>query len=94
MTHDLGDRPARRFLGRLSRATAITESAPVPLSHADAEAGTKAEWALAKQAWDAEMLIQRVLHEVDVMLPNAQARAHQNDLLDLQNLLTGRTGPS
>lgn len=92
MTEDLTWPLRRRLLGRLSRATVI--NAPVPLSHADADAGTKAEWVLAKQAWDAEMLIQRALLLIDQMLPNAQGRAHQNDLLDLQNLLTGRTGPS
>ena len=52
--------------------------------------GTPREWELAKQAHRAELLLQKVLIATDEMLPNATTRAHQNDLLDLQNLLTGK----
>lgn len=90
MSHDLGDRPDPTVAGvgrwrllfgdrRPSRATTV---APVD--------GTKREWQLAKQAWDAEQLLNRALILVDEMLPNAKDPQHIDDLLDLQNLLTGK----
>lgn len=74
----LGDR-------RMSRAAPVA-----PVDEDTQDLGTKREWALAKQAWDAEMLLQRALMLVDERLPQATDRKHQNDLLDLKNLLTGK----
>lgn len=72
-----------RLLSGDRRRVRATPVAPVDEATVDAVA-------LARQAYAAEMLLQRALILVDEMLPLARTRAHQNDLLDLQNMLTGK----
>jgi len=53
--------------------------------------GTPREWELVREARANQMLVEHALTAIrDEMLPHAATRAHQNDLLDLQNLLTGK----
>jgi hypothetical protein len=55
--------------------------------------GTPREWELVREARANQMLVERAYLLIVEMLPHATTRAHQNDLLDLQNLLTGKAKP-